>query len=62
MKSADLITQGLRLKLEPLDSSGDSKAVECAVIQFKPVMEPDKLSFTLSNVGGMPRPFPKRRG
>jgi hypothetical protein len=57
MKSAALLTAGLRLRFSYQDASGTSQQSDCALDLFKPAVDSDKITVQLANVSGCPPIF-----
>ena len=58
MKAIAQITQGIRLKLDPVDFGTTTPSAECALKEFNPTVSADAISFTLANVPACPGLFP----
>jgi hypothetical protein len=59
LHSESLLTQGIHLKLDSMDSVANAAETDCAVSQFGPVVVGDAVVFTINNVAGCPHLFPE---
>jgi len=57
MKSAALVTAGLKLRFSYPDANGTPHQSDCALDQFKPAIGTDKITVHLANVSGCPQIF-----
>ena len=57
MKSAALLTGGLKLRFSYQDANGNLQQAECALDAFKPLVGADKITVQLANVTTCPSVF-----